>query len=201
MSEAKCRRRQRPTELDSGVRHRPSLELVTEDDPADLAALLHRSAGADEPAFAALYDATAPQVYGLAVRVLGSPDAAQQVTCEAYLEVWRTARRYDSNQGSAMGWIVAIAHRRFVDRVRSQPLAVTSSDQGPPTHRRRSRGGALPCSVESRRVQDALSGLDPDAREIVKLAYFDGRRSTQPEELTAILWTLAAARSSVAPGE
>ena len=69
----------------------------------ELAELLQRSARGDRAAFAALYDATAARVHGLALRVVRDPAQAEEVTQEAFLEIWRTASRYDVSRGSAAG--------------------------------------------------------------------------------------------------
>ncbi len=84
----------------------------------ELAELLQRSARGDRAAFAALYDATAARVHGLALRVVRDPAQAEEVTQEAFLEIWRTASRYDVSRGSAVSWLLTIAHRKAVDRVR-----------------------------------------------------------------------------------
>ena len=86
---------------------------------ADLADLLKRSGRGDEAAFAQLYDAAAARVYGLALRVVRDPAQAEEVTQEAFLDVWRTAARYDPARGSAISWLLTIVHRKAVDRVRA----------------------------------------------------------------------------------
>ncbi len=65
----------------------------------DLADLLRRSGRGDEAAFALLYDATAARVFGLAVRVVRDPAQAEEVTQESFLEIWRTAGRFDRRAG------------------------------------------------------------------------------------------------------
>ena len=67
----------------------------------DLAELLQLSARGDRAAFAALYDATAARVHGLALRVVRDPAQAEEVTQEAFLEIWRTASRYDVSTAGA----------------------------------------------------------------------------------------------------
>ena len=84
----------------------------------DLAALLKLSGRGDEAAFAKLYDATAARAYGLAVRVVRDPSQAEEVAQEAFLEIWRTASRFDDSRGSAVSWILTLVHRKAVDRVR-----------------------------------------------------------------------------------
>ncbi len=90
---------------------------------AHLADLLKRSARGDQAAFADLYDATSARAYGLALRVVRDPAQAEEVAQEAFLEVWRTASRFDPAKGSAVGWLLTIVHRKAVDRVRSAEAA------------------------------------------------------------------------------
>ncbi len=90
---------------------------------SDLDALLHQVARRDADAFAALYDHTRSRVYGLVTRVLRDPGYSEETTQEIYLEVWRTATAYDSNKGSALSWLMTMAHRRAIDRVRSEQAA------------------------------------------------------------------------------
>ncbi|MBP2414236.1 RNA polymerase sigma factor (sigma-70 family) [Arthrobacter stackebrandtii] len=73
----------------------------------------------DEAAFAELYDAVAPRVFGLVRRVVRDPAQSQEVTQEVFLDIWTQAARFDADRGKAMAWILVIAHRRAVDRVRA----------------------------------------------------------------------------------
>src|SRR5215813_7875371 len=86
----------------------------------ELDVLLGRVARGDERAFEELYDAVSARVYGLARRVVRDPAQAEEVAQEVMVEVWRTAGRFDPERGSATSWIFTIAHRRSVDRVRSE---------------------------------------------------------------------------------
>jgi len=148
----------------------------------DLAGLLRRSARGDEAAFAELYDATARRVHGLVVRVVRDRNQAEEVTQEVYLEVWRTAARYDAGRGSAQAWILTIAHRRAVDRVR----AAEAAGRREATYERRNRDVAhdvtaetAQASLEARRVRTALESLTPVQREAVSLAYLGGYTHTE----------------------
>ena len=89
----------------------------------DLGELFRRSARGDESAFAAVYDATAARVHGLVLRVIRDPAQAEEVTQETFLEAWRIASRFDPDRGSALSWLLTLAHRRAVDRVRSAEAA------------------------------------------------------------------------------
>ena len=66
-----------------------------------------------------MYDHSAAQIFGLVRRVVRDPAQSEEVTQEALLEVWRSASRFDPRRGSAMTWLMTLAHRRAVDRVRS----------------------------------------------------------------------------------
>ncbi|GAA3820994.1 ECF RNA polymerase sigma factor SigK [Nocardioides panacisoli] len=151
-------------------------------EPDALAALLQRSARGDRAAFAELYDATAPRAHGLAVRVVRDPAQAEEVTQEAYLDVWRTASRFDPELGSALTWLLTIVHRKAVDRVRS----AEASGRREATYHHRNQtidhdatAEAAHASLEARRVRAALTQLTDVQREAIELAYFGGYTHTE----------------------
>jgi RNA polymerase sigma-70 factor (ECF subfamily) len=93
--------------------------------------LLVRSGQGDRAAFAELYDATSNRLFGLVLSVTRDVETSEEVARAAYLQVWRQSARYDRDRGSALGWIMTIAHRAAVDR-----LTRGVSPQGPsPTGR------------------------------------------------------------------
>lgn len=151
-----------------------------EGDP--LAALLRRVATGDEAAFAALYDATAARLHGLVLRVLRDPAQSEEVTQEVFLDVWRTASRFDRARGSALSWLMTIAHRRAVDRVRSAQAASTreeryeATNQAPPFD---ATAETATTKIESARVTRALAGLTDAQRQAVSLAYLGGYTHTE----------------------
>ena len=77
----------------------------------DLDALLRRVAQRDREAFAAFYDATRSRVYGMVLRVLRDRGYSEETTQDVYLQVWRTAEGYDPASGSALAWLLTLAHR------------------------------------------------------------------------------------------
>lgn len=152
----------------------------------DLAALLQRSARGDRAAFAELYEASAARVHGLALRVVRDPAQAEEVTQEAFLEIWRTASRYDPSRGSAVSWLLTIAHRKAVDRVRSAEAAGRRES----TYHHQNQTvevdttvEAATASLEARRVRAALQALTPVQREAIELAYFGGYTHTEVASL------------------
>src|SRR6516164_6041203 len=86
---------------------------------SELAGLLAKVARGDEAAFAGVYDRFGTVVYGLVRRIVRDPAQSEEVTQEVLLDVWRTASRFDPVEGSARSWLMTLAHRRAVDRVRS----------------------------------------------------------------------------------
>ena len=166
-----------------------------------LAELLRRSARGDEVAFAELYDATSVRAFGLARRVVRDPAQAEEVTQEAYLEVWRTASRFDATKGSALSWIFTLIHRKAVDRVRS---AEASTRREATYHHENhatehdSTAEAATASLEAHRVRQALAGLTQAQREALDLAYFKGY--THSEVATMLDLPLGTAKTRIRDG-
>jgi RNA polymerase sigma-70 factor, ECF subfamily len=160
----------------------PSGDASPEGTGTPLAELLRRSARGDEQSFAALYDLTARRLYGLVLRVIRDPAQADEVTQEVYLQAWRTASRYDEQKGSALSWLMTLAHRRAVDRVRA---AEAASRQDTTYHQRTqvvphdATAEAAETSIEARRVRTALTELTTVQREALELAYFGGYTHTE----------------------
>ncbi len=147
-----------------------------------LADLLRRSSRGDQAAFAELYDATQARVFGLAVRVVRDPAQAEEVTQEAFLEVWRTAGRFDADKGSALSWLMTICHRKSVDRVRSAEASTrrdTSYHQQSHTIDTDTTADAAQASMEAQRVRKAMTSLTDVQREALELAYFGGYTHTE----------------------
>lgn len=158
----------------------PSPEGVPEG--ARLAELLKRSSRGDTAAFADFYDSTAARAFGLAVRVVRDRTQAEEVTQEAYLEVWRNVARYDASRGSAIGWLLTIVHRKAVDRVRSAEAASrrdTSYHRDNQVVDHDATAEAAESSMEAHRVRTALTRLTEVQREAVGLAYFGGYTHTE----------------------
>ena len=163
-----------------GDRERPAAEL-------DL--LLGKVARGDETAFEQVYDRVADPVYGLVRRVVRDPAQSQEVVQEVLVEVWRTASRYEPERGSAMAWIMTLAHRRAVDRVRAEQAAgdrqakVARSDQ-------RIAYDEVAEDVEARldreRVRRCLGTLTDLQRESVTLAYYEGYTYREVAELLTV---------------
>ncbi|WP_127497686.1 sigma-70 family RNA polymerase sigma factor [Actinoplanes solisilvae] len=169
-----------------GTNRRPLSAVPDPPSAPDGSELLRAVARGDEKAFGRLYDLVAPRVYGLIRRVLRDPAQAEEVTQEALVEVWRTAARFDPARGSATAWIFTIAHRRAVDRVRSEQAATertirvgVASVDTPYDAVADEVSGRL----ERQQVRRCLDGLTELQRQAVTLAYYQGHSYPQVAEL------------------
>jgi RNA polymerase sigma-70 factor (ECF subfamily) len=154
----------------------------------DLALLLAQVARGDHTAFELVYAELAGPVYGMVRQVLRDPAQSEEVAQEVLLEIWRIASRFDPARGSAAAWALTIAHRRAVDRVRSEDASS-----------RRERTAALDAADESdnvadiveasldrQRVNRCLGSLTVLQRESIKLAYYGGYSYPQVAQLLGV---------------
>ncbi len=150
------------------------------------AELMARVARGDTDAFSHLYDQMAPRVFGLIRRVLRNPAQSEEVTQEVMVEVWRTATRYDADRGSPTSWILTMAHRRAIDRVRSEQSA-TDREQAvaaaSSTTAYDEVAEAVTTNLEVEQVRHCLSALTELQRESVTLAYYGGYSYREVAEL------------------
>ena len=161
-------------------RLQPRAAAERADSAEPLTVLMQRVGLGDQAAFAELYDAVAARVHGTVLGVVRDPAQAEEVTQEVFVEVWRIAPRFDGNRGSVAAWITTIAHRRAVDRVRSEQSARVRADAD-------ARRAEAPRDVvadavvddaqsdfDRARVRRALDRLTEAQRQSVELAYFGG---------------------------
>ena len=155
--------RARPADIDAGL-----------DDPCG--ALLRRPGRGDQSAFAELYDALSPLVYGVVLKVVRDPSQAEEVAQEVFVELWRLAARFDGTKGSAKSWAATLAHRRAIDRVRSEQAARVRQDRDANQVVREHDvvAAEVESSLDQVRVRRALTQLSELQREAVELAYFGG---------------------------
>lgn len=169
--------------------------------PPDLAELLRRCGRGDEQAFATLYDAMAARVFGLAKRVVRDPAQAEEVTQEAFLDIWRSSGRFEESQGHAVSWMLTVVHRKAVDRVRSAEASTRrDTTYHHETHavEHDSTAEAATASLEAHRVRQAMAGLTQAQREALDLAYFKGY--THTEVATMLDLPLGTAKTRIRDG-
>lgn len=151
--------------------------------------LLRRSAQGDQEAFASLYDLMAPRVFGLVRRVVRDHAIAEEVTQEVFVEIWRLSARFDETRGSAAGWMLAIAHRRAVDRVRSEEASARRSTTFAETGTTPDHDQTVERAEEhldGQRVRKALGSLTTPQRRSIELAYYGGYTHTEVAALLDI---------------
>lgn len=152
--------------------------------PVDIAAdaedatglLLRRAGRGDQAAFGELYDALSPLVHGVVLKVVRDPAQAQEVAQEVFVELWRLAARFDGTKGSAQSWAATLAHRRAIDRVRSEQATRNRQDRDANLAVREHDvvAAEVESSLDQARVRRALTQLSDVQREAVELAYFGG---------------------------
>jgi RNA polymerase sigma-70 factor (ECF subfamily) len=172
-----------------------------QDEPAHLAELLQRSGRGDEGAFADLYDAVSRRLHGLVLRVIRDPAQAEEVTQEAMVEIWRQSARYNPALGGPLSWLMTIAHRRAVDRVRSAEASSrrdTSYHQTNQVIEHDSTAEGAAKNIEGQRVRQALGSLTDTQRGALELAYFGGY--THSEVATMLGIPLGTAKTRIRDG-
>lgn len=157
--------------------------------PARQQALLERVASGDRAAFGDLYDELAPRVFGLVKRLLVDHSQSEEVTQEIFLEIWQTATRFDPNKGGVTTWILTMAHRRAVDRVRAsqssrdRDLKVGIRDFAADYD---NVSDSVETSVEHERVVRAMSRLTELQRQAITLSYYGGYSNSEVATILSV---------------
>ncbi|MBI5771584.1 MAG: sigma-70 family RNA polymerase sigma factor [Verrucomicrobia bacterium] len=146
---------------------------------SDDAALLHAAARRDEAAFAALYDRMARPVFSLVVRILRSRAEAEEILQEAFWQVWERAPDYRVELGSPFCWIVTIARRKAIDRLRAnarhlQRIAAAQGARAEDDFVAPLGAESLGADERSAAVRAGLARLGNEERRAIALAFFDG---------------------------
>lgn len=148
--------------------------------------LLVSCARGDETAFATLYDRLGGLTYGVIKKVLRDPAQSEEVTQEVMAEAWRTASRFDPDRGTAQTWLLTMAHRRAIDRVRSVQASRDRTDR---IGRRElvrpfdEVSEQVEVRFEHRQVRAAMDELTDLQREAIELAYYGGYTYREVAEL------------------
>ena len=154
----------------------------------DLAGWLALVARGDHRAFELVYGELAGPVYGLVRQVLRDPAQSEEIAQEVLLEIWRTASRFDPAKGSPAAWALTIAHRRAVDRVRSENSSLRREERAAADLAGKYDDVAevVAATLDGQRVRRCLDGLTELQRESITLAYYGGYSYPQVAQLLGV---------------
>ena len=138
--------------------------------------LIERIAEGDEAALSRFYDCTLSRVYGLALKITGRHDLAEDVCTETYWQCWREARRYDAQRGQPMAWLMIMTRTRALDALRRldsvmycpDPEVLLENEHTPDT----SPLDHLLDGERSSSLRQAMTRLTPIQRQLVALAFY-----------------------------
>ncbi|HEX4008210.1 MAG TPA: sigma-70 family RNA polymerase sigma factor [Acidobacteriaceae bacterium] len=151
--------------------------------PMHDSALVERMMAGDENALSALYDRYSGMLFGMLVRVLRDPQAAEEILQDLFLQLWRGAARFDATRGSLPAWLMVIGRNRALSRLRTRAYreAAEDIDAFP--------ANAVPSSVNladeaersllMEKLRTAMAALPGEQRQAVELAYFEGMTQTE----------------------
>ncbi len=142
------------------------------------AELIGRMSNGDQSALAEFYDQSSRMVFGMVMRVVNDRSAAEEVTLDAFHQVWRQARNFDPDRGRPSSWLITIARNRAIDRLRStrwnrqeqtplQEVMPFLAETDTPEH-------SASAYEQQKLVRTALAQLNADQRQLIEIAFFSG---------------------------
>ncbi|MBM7781609.1 ECF RNA polymerase sigma factor SigK [Arthrobacter tumbae] len=162
----------------------------------DLAYLLTQVGRGDERAFTSLYGFTSARIFGLVRRIIVDPAISEEVTQEVFLQVWNKAAEFSPALGSPIAWLMTLAHRRAVDRIRSEQAHRNRLTRWSTSEVLTPFDNVMESVLardESQAVQAAFGTLTEKQRQAIEMAYYKGLTYAQvAEALEAPLGTVKA---------
>ncbi len=179
-----------PARARGAVQVAASQVSVVADSGLRLAELVEQIAGHDETALANLYDLTVSRVYGVAIRIVRSPELAEEVVSDVFLQVWRAAASYDMARGKVLAWLLIITRSRALDLLRRQDEAISHPEPydlvDEPFDDGNNPLNLLVATQANRQLNSALENLSPLQRQLLSLAFFRGLSHSEIAEHTGI---------------
>ncbi len=162
-------------------------DMVSSYGTAEDATLMRKVAGGDRKAFLALYDRYAAKVHGLALRVLGDPMTAEEVTQDAFVRLWTRAETFNPDRGRLSSWLLTITRRICIDRIRLESRRPLTLNHSNPGHAPENIPDPASQTEEARwaTLRFALSRLPEEQRSVIELAFYHGMSHSQIAEYQA----------------
>jgi len=135
----------------------------------------------DEAALSELYDRYGQTVYAVALRVTGDAGAAEEISLDAFHQLWQQADRYDARQGSLLNWLLTICRSRAIDRMRARAARkrTTATDATDAEYVHPAAEDLADLNERRALVREAMAALSPDQRKALSLAYYEGLSHSQ----------------------
>lgn len=159
--------------------------------------LVARVTQGDERAFLILYERYVDRVYGLTLYMLGTPQLAEEATQDTFLKLWSRARQYVSERGAFLSWLLTIARRVSLDRIRLESRRPPLIDIGDSDTVWQNLPDVNTTTEEARwrSIYFAVQSLDPDQRKVIQLAYYCGMSQSEIAELLG--WPLGTVKTRI----
>jgi len=157
--------------------------------------LIQSLADGDQQAFLTVYDRYAARVNALTLHILSDPMLAEEATQDAFIKLWSCARLYLSERGSFVHWLLTIARRTALDRVRLETRRPLLSDSNDPEDRWPSLQDESQDADEARwrSLYFAVHSLSHNQRLVIELAYYQGL--SQSEIAAELSWPLGTVKT------
>ena len=150
--------------------------------------LVKRVAQGDERAFLTLYDCYVGRVHALTLRILGDAMLAEEATQDTFLKLWSRANTYLAERGSLLLWLLTIARRTALDRLRLETRRPMLSDSNDPAETLQTipNGDSLSQENRWRSMYFAVQALSPEQRQVIELAYYQGMSQSEMAEVLGL---------------
>ena len=159
--------------------------------------LIKRVTRGDQNAFLVLYDRYAAKVHALTLRILGDAMQAEEVTQDTFLKLWGRAHQYLPEKGEFITWLLTIARRTALDRLRLESRRPALSDAQDPeeTWMVLPNGKSLSEEARWRSLYFAVQSLPEEQHLVIDLAYYKGM--SQSEIAEVLDWPLGTVKTRI----
>ncbi|HEU4635018.1 MAG TPA: sigma-70 family RNA polymerase sigma factor, partial [Edaphobacter sp.] len=144
--------------------------------------LLRRVSDRDASAMTELFDRYGGMVYSVALRVLRDPARAEDLLQDIFLQLWKKPESFVSSRGSLGAWLLVVTRNRAIDVLRRRRSTESVDDY--PLASEGNLASEVERGVMMDRVRGALTGLPPEQRNVLELAYFEGLSQTEIADRT-----------------